>query len=117
MTNPMVPAASFPPLHRTQGRGTHSSGTGTENTQGWATRHDTPNSTGSIATRPCKKREGRGTHGSVTERKNTEAWANRQHHRLSPPRKEEKNSVALHRPAHDRSKHRVFQQPRLVRDN
>ncbi len=38
MTNPMVPAASYPPLHRTQERGTHSSGTGTKNTEGWATR-------------------------------------------------------------------------------
>jgi len=35
----MVSAASYPPLHRTQGRGTHSSGTGTENTEAWATRH------------------------------------------------------------------------------
>jgi hypothetical protein len=38
MTNPMVPAASYPPLHRTQERSTHSSGTGTEDTEGWATR-------------------------------------------------------------------------------
>jgi len=35
---PMVPVASYPPLHGTQERGTHSSGAGTENTEGWATR-------------------------------------------------------------------------------
>jgi hypothetical protein len=38
MTNHMVQAASYPPLQKTQGRGTHSSGTGTENSEGWATR-------------------------------------------------------------------------------
>jgi predicted nucleotide-binding protein len=31
MTNPMVQAASYPPLQRTQERGTHCSGTGSEN--------------------------------------------------------------------------------------
>jgi hypothetical protein len=29
---------SYPPLQRTQGRGTHSSGTGSKNPKGWATR-------------------------------------------------------------------------------
>jgi hypothetical protein len=37
---PMVSAASFPPLQKTQGRGTHSFGTGKEepDAKGWATR-------------------------------------------------------------------------------
>jgi hypothetical protein len=34
----MVQAAPYPPLQRTQGRGTHSSGTGKKNTEGRATR-------------------------------------------------------------------------------
>src|SRR5580704_5472683 len=38
ITNPIVQAASYPPLQRTQGRGTHCSGTGMENTEAWATR-------------------------------------------------------------------------------
>src|ERR1700676_3214311 len=38
MTNLMVPAASYPPLQRTQGRGTHSSEVGRENTKSRATR-------------------------------------------------------------------------------
>ncbi len=36
---PMLQAAPYPPLHNTQGRGTHSSVTGRKtNPQGWATR-------------------------------------------------------------------------------
>jgi len=35
----MVQAASYPPLQRTQGRGTHYPGTGSENTESRATRH------------------------------------------------------------------------------
>jgi hypothetical protein len=38
MTNLIVAAASYPPLQRTQGRGTHSSGTGSKNVESWATR-------------------------------------------------------------------------------
>ncbi len=40
----MVQAASCPPLQRTQGRGTHGSGTGRKSeTEGWATRlHNLP---------------------------------------------------------------------------
>jgi len=34
---PMVSAASFPPLHKTQERGTHSFATGKERLRGWAT--------------------------------------------------------------------------------
>jgi hypothetical protein len=38
---PIVSAASNPPLHKTQGQGTHSFGTGGENwkSKAWATRH------------------------------------------------------------------------------
>src|SRR5208282_3831846 len=39
-TKPIVPAASYPPLQKTQGQGTPSFGTGKKNeTEGWATRH------------------------------------------------------------------------------
>src|ERR1700731_755033 len=34
----MVPAASYPPLQRTQGRGTHSFNTGKMRVESWATR-------------------------------------------------------------------------------
>jgi hypothetical protein len=34
----IVSAASHPPLQKAQGRGTQSSGTGRDNTEGWATR-------------------------------------------------------------------------------
>src|ERR1700676_3663520 len=36
--NPHGTGSIAPPLHRTQEQGTHSSGTGTKNMEGWATR-------------------------------------------------------------------------------
>ena len=46
----MVQAASYPPLQRTQERGTHCSGTGKENKEAWVTRQYSYNANNRITT-------------------------------------------------------------------